>query len=892
MNRLSTVIFFVLITLFIHSCSQIPDKHWTKAVPEKIPFVISPAENTTVNSLLESSYIPFFDDITSSAVQLISNIDTSAASSLPLNAVMLYPGASDQLHPVWIATAPPNYDKKLEKIFRKPYTQNQYYFNGIVIRKLHIRERSLFAAQLNNYLLVSESSLGIEDAIRSYLSKLPSIDLSEIEILPSSIIMNTPSLGKWAEQLGKTIYRPALKNSFDGTKPVLLTIENEESENFNSQSLSGSISMADSPKSNLVSAFSEVNAPIQLDRYISSNAAGFILFRLTPRLAPPVSIPDTSRLDSVLIEDRIRYSKFAKSMDSPFALVLYAESGFLSTGEHLILRKLKDRPVFEQQLNQLVEDGLIEQPEDIYHIQSQVLAQLIGSELNSFSDFYLDLTGDVVVISKRKGLTEAIASDRSRRRVIYYEQGYADIKETLPEEVSGLVFTNPDIQSFITPFLKTGTYIDVLLSRFDLMAISTRMNSQNQTIDFDLTTYETEQQHQPYEEKWLLPTGGAQLTGKPVRADMGGSAREEIIFATKSGTVYALASDGTVILQVSTGENVPVGSPVVFDWYGTGQNVIFIAAGNKIYGWNDTGTLLPKFPFELPESITTPLVINDIDRNGLPEVILATADRKLHALNGRGENIEGWPLTTNAVIDTPPLIDMFEGAYSVIAFSENAVHAWKADGTPLNNFPKFINATLMGSPVLDRGNILAGAADGYLYSIGRNEVFADSLNIYSATSDSTEIQAIYVSNTSLVGSPSINEVSVRTETDTYSGEMILTMSKNGSVFLISKDGELLFTKNMGQPSAQNSSPFILDLDNNQTRDIIALADFGRLYAWEIASGERIYSIPTTGMQHVIIEDIDGDSYQEVIAQTSEGVRCWTIYGAKEEESEEAEPEEE
>ena len=872
----------ILLGVLMYSCSGIPDNHWSKSIPENNPFVVVPAENSNIYSILQSEYIPFLDDITSSAIQLISNADTTSSSSLPVKGIMLYPGTANQLQPIWVTTAPADYDKELETIFRKPFTQNQYHFKGTVIRKLHIQDRNLFAVQLNDYLLLSESSLGIENAIRSYIGDQPSAAITETDIRPSTIIMNTPSLDKWAEQVGKVIYRPRIKDAFKGTKPVVLDITNEETDDFTAQTFAGSVGLDQNiAESNLVASLSEANAPIELDRYISSNAAAFGIFRLTPRLAPPISVPDSSELDSVLIKDKVRYSKFAKSLDAPFSLVLYAESGFLSTGEHLFIRKLKDRSALQEQLNLLVRDDLAQYNDGIYFIESQVLAQLIGSELNTFSDFYLDLTGNVVVISKRKGLAEVVASDRSRRRVIYYEDEYADIRDRLPEEVSSLMITNPDFGSFISPFLGPDSYIDLLLSRSDMMTISTQLNENKDALAFNLTTYKTQQTNQPYQEKWLFPTGGAELSGKPIMADIGGSSRDEIIFATKSGTVYALATDGTVVLQVSTGSDTPIGSPVVYDWYGTNQNVILVAAGNKVYGWNDTGTLLPKFPFELDEPITSPLTVKDIDRNGLPEAVIATADRRLHALDGRGDNLDQWPLTTNTIINTQPLVDYFQGSYSVLAFSENTMHAWYPDGVPLSGFPKFVNASLSGSPTLDQGNILGNAADGYLYSVGNKNVFADSLDIFSNTSDSSGIQAVYVSNSALSGTPSVNNVNIRTEEKTFSGNAILTMSKNGSVFFIDRNGQLQFTKNMGQPSASGFSPFVTDLDNNNTMDVISLADFGRLYAWEISSGERIFELPTTGMDHPIIVDIDADGYKELIAQTQEGLRCWTIFGSSE-----------
>lgn len=869
--------------LLVYACGGIPDKTWQEAVPEKSPLIIVPQENATINSVIQSEYIPFLDDITSSAISLVSQIDSSASRSLALKALLLYPGTQSNLEPIWISDSPPGFIGNMQELYYKKFTQNQYQFKDITVHKLHIRDRIVFAAQLNDLLLLSESSLGIEDVIRSYLGLQPAVDINNMQLKPGSLVMNTPSLDKIAVELAKISYRPSLKDILKGTGPTLLKVTKREDEDNTGEIFEGSIPLTNEQPSELVASLSQQNAPIELDRYISSNAAAFGIFRQQPRLAPPVSVPDTTQLDEILMDDKVRYSKFAKSLGFQFALVMYSESGFLSTGEHLFIRKTTDRSALQTQLNALINDGLAERSGNTYFIRSRVLSRLIGSKLSGLSDFYLNLTGDAVVISNRKGLAEIVASDRSRRRVIYYEQNYRDVKNELPDEVSGLFIANTDFYNFLEPFLGPDNYANVLASRFDILSVSTRLNEEQNSLAFNLKTYRTSRTNQPYEEKWLFPTGGAALTGKPLLTDIGGSSREEVVFATENGSIYALAADGTVVLKLDTGDDKPIGSPVVYDWYATNQKVILIAAGNKIYGWDETGSSLPQFPFELEEQITSPLVVQDVDRNGLPEAIVATADRQLHAVDGRGQNLSGWPLTTNSTIRTKPVVDYYQGSYSVLAFSENAIHAWFPDGVPRNGFPKFVNASLSGSPYLYKGQILAGAADGYLYSIGNNDLFADSLDIYSNTAEESGIEAIYVSNSALTGTPSVHNLRVQSEegSESYSGSMILTISANGSVFLIDENGQLRFTQSMGQPSANGFSPFVTDINNDERKDVIALANFGRLYAWTILDGERIYGLPTTGMDYPIIDNIDGDRYVELIAQTREGLRCWTIYGETE-----------
>src|SRR5699024_5152164 len=114
---------------------------------------------------------------------------------------------------------------------------------------------------------------------------------------------------------------------------------------------SGRIPLADDePEGALTKAISDSNAAITLDRYVSSNAAGFGFFRQAPPATFSDSLPDTSRTDSRLMQDQELYSSIAQNIAHRFALVLYAESGFMTEGEQLYLRELSDAEGFKAAL--------------------------------------------------------------------------------------------------------------------------------------------------------------------------------------------------------------------------------------------------------------------------------------------------------------------------------------------------------------------------------------------------------------------------------------------------------------------------------------------------------------------------------------------------------------
>lgn len=857
------------------SCSSVSNEPWTQAIPKDAPFVIIPEEGATLHSVLESAQAPFLDDITSSAIQLLSEVDSTARASATLHGIVLYPGTGNKFQAIWMADAPSEYLEVLENQYHQEFAQNKYYFGDIEIQKLHLQNRNLFAAQLSDMLIISESSLGVEEAIRAYTGQGPRANIDNLLLEPGNIMMNTPSLDQAIRQLAQVAYHPSVKNAFQGTEPALLSLSQEGEGQNRELQFSGTIPLHDEEKSALVEAISSENAPLTLDRYISSSSAAFGIFRKASPTELPESLSDTTRTDSMFIDQQDQYAAIGQHLDKEFALVMYAESGFLTTGEHLFLRKLANPPAFKSALDKLANQQLVERQEDTYIIQSRALARLIGSPLSSFVSFYLNITDDVVAISQRKGLVEIIESDNNRRRTMYYERSFRDIKASLPEQISSLFVTNNDFGAFLESFLYPESYINTLLSRFDFLTAYTTLDENKENLQFQLNTHRAEERTDPYIENWLLSLQ-TDLSGPPVLADVGGSSRREIIFATNSGFVHAIAADGSTVFEIEINDDQPVGSPVVYDWYGTKQNVILLAAGDKIYGWSEQGEPLPQFPFTLDENITTPLLINDIDGDGLPNALVATANRELHALNERGQNIRGWPVTTNTQISGKPTVGEFRRSKTVTVFSGNATHAWRSDGTSQAGFPIFVDAPLNGSPILYEEKILGNAADGNLYAIGPGQLFADSLDV--SPSSSIDHEAIYVSNGSLVGSPVIETLRIQSDGQTYNESMIVTMDSNGSFFVFTMNGQLLLNQNMGQPADDSFTPLITDINRNDQKEILTLANYARLYAWRSTNGERMPIVPSTGMQYPIIADVNEDGYSELIAQTDEGIQCWTIYG--------------
>ncbi|MEQ9309188.1 MAG: VCBS repeat-containing protein [Balneolaceae bacterium] len=874
MQRTHSIIITFFCIVILWGCSSVPDQSWIKLVPQESTFLIIPKSGVDLTNINQAEYAAILDDLTPTAFQQVLELDSLVTETLELKALVLYPNESTQSQFLWITKSDLNLENWASK-FYIPFEQNNYLFSDILIHKLSIRDVQVYAAQINNWIIVSPSSRAIESSLRSYLGKGNSIEISE-EPTPGQLIVNSEQLDHWVQQFASVANRPSIMNSFNGIKPVSLTYTPSET-GSPAFDFTGTLSLKDTSQSVLIQSLSSENKTISLDRFIASNAASFAILRLDPRFTPLPSKGLLSQLDSLLINDTDIYRDLALAADQEFAVVTFPESGLLASGEFLFMRKLQSLNAFKNIIDDLVEqDFITKSGNSSYYIQSEVLAKLVGSELAPFSDFYLSFARDVAVISKRRGLSESVESDRNRRRVIYYNDTYSSARNNMPTDLSGFVWTySSDFMKFIEPYVMPRNSLSALIGQYDITVMTFSKIENSNSVSFNFKSLIEEGSTQPYDELWVLPINGEELSGTPVLANLVGSSTSEIIFATKAGNVRALAFDGTVVMNATTNGDIPVGSPVLYDWYGNGQPIILLAAGTKIYAWNEAGNPLPQFPIEIGERISAPIIVTDVLRNGIPEIVVATENRKLHVVDGRGQNVRGWPQFTNTIVTKKPTFTQVDGTWSIWAYSQNILHSWLRSGGVRPGYPTFTNSSFTSSPYIFKNQILGSATDGYVYSIGKKPSFKDSLSI-SIQMDSISIKSLYATNNSLTSFSVQPNVLLRDSTRFFRSDLYITQSANGSLFLFNEDGELTITHSLGQPSSTTFSPQIIDLNGDGNVELVSLAEFGRLFAWEILTGQRIFNIPTSGMKFPIISDLNGDGQKELIAQTREGLRCWTI----------------
>lgn len=886
--------FLILFVFFGFSCQRFSQQHWSKALPEYTPIIITADANSTPADLLSGEYMTWFDSMTpadrNKTEQFLSYV---TLEDVYAEALVVFPHNSDDWMPVLVARTSRNLLPAAANHFTRPFTGNRYSFLGATIYQMYLdTENILYTVQLNDWVFITQSSFAIEEMVRTYTGDQASVSLTSNQLQSGRIIVNTPFLDRYVSLETAVRYRPSLRNAFKGSGIVSLSVTstNESGVSNPAYSFEGTMGLKSiAERSNLVRGISTRNHSNVLDRYISQDVAVAALFSRLPDMIVPQNESENP-IDRHMRANPSEFAAIAETLSPNFAFAAFASSGFLNVGEYAYLRLLDNRSAFVRSLDQLADDGVIsKESSNTYLVRGQSLAYLLSGGLTTFEIHYITITDDAAIITQRPGVAQKLASDRSRRRSLYYEENYLAIRRSFTDQLGGFLYVqSEEFIKYAESLLNLVNSVDLIADRFDVLAMGFRLEDSGERLTWTTKSYNVERSTRLYEERWIASLDGTDLSGEPVFANIGGSPRDEVIAATQGGLVVALAADGTQVFRIRTDDDTPVGPPVAFDWYANNQMAILIGAGNKIYAWNNTGTPLPNFPIVLNETISAPIRIADITRNGLPEIVVATADRMVHVLDQRGNNINGWPQSVNSSVRTTPVIETIGNRRVIFAYAENVVFSWDNLGVMRTGYPVFNRAPLRGPLLWDRNHLLAGTADGAIVTIGAGDYFSNdyaiSAGIDDGSAENIRIQTLELTNGNLILLPRVSTqtVNIRRGSDesesfeTVNEPMLFASAENGSILGVNQSGALRFTQSLGQPAMSNTSPILADLNRNGRTQILGLAGFGRLYGWNLQRGDRYLSIPTASVMYPVVFDLISNGRMEIVAGTRDGLRVWTI----------------
>jgi len=170
--------------------------------------------------------------------------------------------------------------------------------------------------------------------------------------------------------------------------------------------------------------------------------------------------------------------------------------------------------------------------------------------------------------------------------------------------------------------------------------------------------------------------------GPPVLADVDGDGKTEVLVGTAAGSAYVLGADGDVKdgWPVELGSKPITAGAAVGDFDGTGKlALVFVAGGLYIRGatvavFDGAGRPRAGFPRQITAAVVASPLVLDVDGDGAAEILLATYDGSLVALERNGGSTPGYPvkLLGRGVTSTPAAGDLDnDGLVDVVVASQN-----------------------------------------------------------------------------------------------------------------------------------------------------------------------------------------------------------------------------
>lgn len=888
--RLSISISFVrllFLLLLASACSSPSPTHYTQLIPDQAA-IIWHGEGQKLEDYLKSEPAKVWNLLGGFPDAELAKAVTLTYLPHRLQAVASLPRDSEHQSLLYLLQADEALAKTLFENNLPKEGIKSYQHKSIPIFRFQLTKRVFFATSIAQYTLISESSLGIEQAIAQFLAK-------NADAAPSS-----PPKGQGFELHLSQLEQLIAQNLNVGLRPTLenatTAFSNAWLRALNPDSLAAKYAFAlntqtQAPLSHpFALSIAYENAPFELDEYISADAAHFSIFRNSPNQIP-ASLqlqPSDTKLDSALLLNDVLRSNLLESLDIAFGTVTFVDSGFNEEGEFLWLRKLKDANALRTQLERLRSSGLIKKEDNVYSVQSRILANLLTNGLYESPAFFIGINYEALVVAERIGLIQGVGSDRSRRRTIRYNSKWESVRKEWPKTFSSLhVAESPKLQRFMEPFLRAGNYIEILFDQFSKASLYTQMqsNQSDATLKIQFSAYQDTETYRPFEENWVFPLYDEALVGPIVAENLVGSSRPEVIFATNAGKVYVLASDGTLVREMQTQEEDKIiGSPLVVDWYRNGLNCIILAAGDKIYGWDNQGNTLPRFPIQLPDAISSPIQIDDFRQNGSLEILVATQDRKLHILDAKGEAVRGWPVTLNTNTALAPHYARWNGKAHFFIPAQNVLHAYGISGIEHEGFPIFLESEAASPVTVGPEHIFIGDESGAVHAIGKKAFFSSNYLDAETTIDQ-EANPPYIRSklsfgaTAIAGKIALTKEAIKPTENApaTSDERILYQSFSGQIYLIDKSGQRLRSFELGEFTSADFSPLVSPLyANSKEAVVMALSSYGRLQAWYLDSQKRVIGLPGTAMQFPFIADLNRDGIMELIANAPDGIRSWNL----------------
>jgi len=441
-----------------------------------------------------------------------------------------------------------------------------------------------------------------------------------------------------------------------------------------------------------------------------------------------------------------------------------------------------------------------------------------------------------------------------------------------------------------------NTYTDYY---YRISAVDTSGNESKMTVPFCVRTNPSFQYGWPRE---VMPLGLGGNWSAPVFGDLDGDGDLEIV-ALSGDSIYIWNHNGELLPNWPIKKEVMVAtSPCLADLDGDGKLEIILRGGDdkKVYIWRSDGTDYSGWPKVLDKSTLGSVTVSDIDLDGDLEIIVPTAVSstpgftKIYAWHSNGTLVSGWPVEVEGYSNTAPAVgDLDDDGKPeiVVASADNEdgyLYAFHSEGN--NVEPYFVykfNITgdrdwlaAIASPVI-------GDIDGDKKPEIIGVIYKQNDNVHNSyiavlENDGEEKWRKDSVSGYINDSPALGDINRDGKIDVVcSSGYASDTKKEGILYVWNYTGNELLKVALPAGEEFTSSISLADIDNDGKPEILCGSFKGRLYAFNndgsyvpgfplYSSLDLISSTPTIGDV-----DLDGD-YEVVYTGNDQKVYIWDV----------------
>ncbi len=319
----------------------------------------------------------------------------------------------------------------------------------------------------------------------------------------------------------------------------------------------------------------------------------------------------------------------------------------------------------------------------------------------------------------------------------------------------------------------------------------------------------------------------------------------EVVVAGTDGLVRVVPWNQAPV-TLATGDRI-LAAPVLADLDGDGRKDIIVGSTDmKLYAWawHDSFSLLPGFPIDVGAEIRAPVAVTDTVS---PDIVLLTGDGRLFLYSAAGVLRDSFPLVLSHIpfynTCQPMVADVDrDGEKEIVVVAASRLHnrmfVLGLDGKLEYQSPEVIKQPFAGAAGLADVN-----ADGYpdVLCASKNDLFAFSRNAALVSNYPFKQDSTY--ETSEIAGNWLIYYDVYFEY--LSSPVVADFDSNGVVDVAigsPRYGVLGHETGKGRPprlfplmtTASVSSPLLAtDLDRDGDVELIAAADNGIVYAWDL-----------------------------------------------------------